>query len=174
MPPAMKWHTATKCRVRRHRKFSSRARKPGPQILPITSLEKRFGKLFKKNISMQSDRQQWFEGYPMFCAECHMYDYMPLGQKSWVCPRFKKLQELREWVCFFEVLVVDWEKQRQGKRDRGETSRDLQASSHPQTSNSSSAGIGSLRAGRWQSGQEGNYPLGGDPFFKSWARIQLH
>ena len=54
---------------------------------------------------------------------------MPLGQKSWVCPRCKELQEHREWVHSLEVLVADQEKQRRGERDHGETSRDLQAPS---------------------------------------------
>lgn len=112
---------------------------------------------------MQSDSQQQGGGYPVFCIECHMYDYMPLGHKSWVCSRCKELQGLRERVRSLEALVADLEKRRQAEEDRGETSGDDQASSQPQACSSSAARVGSLGTGGRHPGEEGNNPLGGTP-----------
>lgn len=58
-------------------------------------------------------------------------------------------------------MVADLEKQRQGEKDHGETSMDVQALYHPQASRSSAAGVESLKAGGYYFGEVGNDLPGG-------------
>lgn len=39
---------------------------------------------------MQVEIQQECGGYPVYCTECYMYDYLSAGQKLWVCARYNE------------------------------------------------------------------------------------
>lgn len=57
---------------------------------------------------MKAKIQQGSEGYAGCCRECHMYEYLPTGQKSCVCARCMELMTL-EQVRSLEVRATDLE-----------------------------------------------------------------
>lgn len=79
---------------------------------------------------MKSACQQGVGGFPVYCTGCHMYDYLPGGQKSWMCARCKELLALRERVRTLEAKVAELEKQRQIVRHGDQTLRDFLEVSH--------------------------------------------
>ncbi|XP_053160636.1 uncharacterized protein LOC128348917 [Hemicordylus capensis] len=113
---------------------------------------------------MKIEGQQGKGHLPVYCTECHMYDYLPHGQESWVCARCKELLALREQICSLEAKVVDLEKLRETERHVDETFRDVIEASHSRASSSSTVreneGLGQ---GGHRSEEEGNAPLEGTP-----------
>uniref|UniRef100_A0A452IFE4 GBD/FH3 domain-containing protein n=1 Tax=Gopherus agassizii TaxID=38772 RepID=A0A452IFE4_9SAUR len=72
-------------------------------------------------------------GYPVYCTECRMYDYLPFGQVAYVCTWCKQLMVLRDQERALETRVGELEKLRETEVYIDETFQDTVERLYPQS-----------------------------------------
>ncbi|EMP29228.1 hypothetical protein UY3_13655 [Chelonia mydas] len=65
---------------------------------------------------MQAEAQQQSGGYPVYCTQCSMYDYLLCGWVAYVCIQCKELLALRDRIQALEVRVAQLEELREPER----------------------------------------------------------
>ncbi|XP_075774322.1 uncharacterized protein LOC142825946 [Pelodiscus sinensis] len=111
---------------------------------------------------METEAQQQNGGYPVYCVECNMYDYLPCGRVAYVCTRCKELQTLRDQVRALEDRVAELEELRELENYVDETFWDTVVLSHLQSESPSVLKEDeSLKGTEHLTGAEGNHPVVG-------------
>uniref|UniRef100_A0A8C3IA66 SGNH hydrolase-type esterase domain-containing protein n=1 Tax=Chrysemys picta bellii TaxID=8478 RepID=A0A8C3IA66_CHRPI len=111
---------------------------------------------------MQAEVQQRSGGYPVYCAQCSMYNYLPCKRGAYVCIRCKELLAPRDHVRALETRVAELEELREAEKYVDEAFWDTVDLSHLWSDSPCAVKEDErLREGEQSMGAEGNLPVVG-------------